>query len=121
MKKIAEMFALLLLSLLTMTKAYSNDICPICLLETSGDSNTLGCGHSFHIACVNTALENDVRCPVCRAIDADAFERLYQQWLYKARYPEEFGGAHQLIQQMFLLPQNVVEKIRINAPERRLE
>lgn len=42
--------------------------CSICLTEMDAQSqvSTLACGHTFHSACIITALRRDRRCPLCR-------------------------------------------------------
>ncbi len=42
--------------------------CSICLEKAGGDWWWLyGCGHSFHVKCIEPCLEHNSRCPLCRA------------------------------------------------------
>ena len=62
-------------SIITSTPAASSSTeqnahtCSICLdgIETTQTSRALLCAHTFHAPCVNTWLENNSTCPICRA------------------------------------------------------
>lgn len=48
-----------------------DEVCVICMDATDDAAVLLpGCGHRFHVACLLTSCQYDVRCPVCRAVPA---------------------------------------------------
>lgn len=48
------------------------ELCAVCLEAIGNDAHPTcvlpGCGHTFHVACMITCAQYDVRCPVCRRI-----------------------------------------------------
>lgn len=53
------------------------DVCAICMSPSREEDSAKmpGCGHVFHVACIITSAQYDVRCPVCRHVGEGVEER----------------------------------------------
>ena len=58
----------------------NDTVCPICLanLNMSDTIKTCLCGHKFHNTCIDSWLQRDTRCPVCRRENVCASSRELQ-------------------------------------------
>lgn len=60
-------------------------LCAICFDEIDGDDGMIlpGCQHRFHVACMLSAAQYDVRCPVCRQVPVDVQSRPKNDTVYR--------------------------------------
>ena len=89
----------------------SDNQCPICLSFMAGDKKVLCCNHVFHNDCITKALEESPRCPVCRTIEKESLEKLFEELVTQAGQLSTENDLVILYARLARLPKEVIDSV----------
>jgi hypothetical protein len=100
------------------------DACPICLDPLQKKAKTLGCGHSFHAACIRGWFARAVSCPCCRRGSVDAIKRgrnvaidtAFARVLARAPFPAGMSDHERIVD--ILACDKVMDAFRVSVQTR---